>query len=301
MDSVDIESPLKVMIPRVRRLGQLANAAEPGMLAARVPETTLLHLTVAGGIIEVMADPPETPKLRWFRPTPGRFLLVLLAVEGLLWLSDWLRWPAWHKGYAVLTAVAVVAGAVVLMVLWFVASLVFRWRFQFSIRSLLVLTVAVAAACSWLAVEMKKAREQRGALQAIEKELFGLTLFDYQLDSSGQLMSPAEPKEPAWLRDALGEQFFRSPVYVSLNQDNVDTWWAAGEDYRMISDADLAHLAGFTQLRFLFLVRTRVTDTGLDQLKGFAQLRYLNVQNTNVTDAGVAKLQQALPDCKIER
>ena len=44
-----------------------------------------------------------------------------------------------------LIAVAVVGGAMLVMLLWFIVSLVFRWRFQFSIRSLLVLTVAVVA------------------------------------------------------------------------------------------------------------------------------------------------------------
>ena len=45
---------------------------------------------------------------RWYRLTPDRLVLLLLVVEALLWLSDRLGWPAWHKGYAVLTAVAVV-------------------------------------------------------------------------------------------------------------------------------------------------------------------------------------------------
>ena len=102
-----------------------------------------------------------TPTRRPFRPTPAWLIYGLLVVEGLLWLSERFQWPTWHKGYAVLTAVAVVGGAMILMLLWFIASLVFRWRFQFSIRSLLVLTVAVAAMCSWMAVEMKKARSSR--------------------------------------------------------------------------------------------------------------------------------------------
>ena len=38
-------------------------------------------------------------------------------------------------------------------------------RFQFSLRSLLVLVVVVAVPCSWLAVEMKKAREQKEAVE----------------------------------------------------------------------------------------------------------------------------------------
>ena len=50
-------------------------------------------------------------QLRWFHLTPGRCPGGLLAVEGLLWLSERFGWLPWHKGYAVLTAVAVVAAA----------------------------------------------------------------------------------------------------------------------------------------------------------------------------------------------
>ena len=40
--------------------------------------------------------------------------------------------------------------------------LLFRWRFQFSIRSLLILTMLIAVPCSWLAVEMKAGEERAG-------------------------------------------------------------------------------------------------------------------------------------------
>ena len=56
------------------------------------------------------------------------------------------RLAGWHKGYAVLTGVAVVGVAMLLMGVWFAVALVFRRRFQFSIRSLLVLVVIVAIA-----------------------------------------------------------------------------------------------------------------------------------------------------------
>ena len=52
--------------------------------------------------------PTAAPPIRWFHLTPGRFVLLLLAVEVLLWLSDRFGWLGWHKGYAVLTGVAVV-------------------------------------------------------------------------------------------------------------------------------------------------------------------------------------------------
>ena len=91
-----------------------------------------------------MTDP--TPKTRWFRLTPDRCVVALLALEGFLLLSAWFRWFSFnqHKGWTVLIAVGTVGVFFVLMFGWFVLALVFRLRFQFSILSLLVLVVAVA-------------------------------------------------------------------------------------------------------------------------------------------------------------
>lgn len=33
-------------------------------------------------------EQPATPKIRWFYPTPGRLLVVLLALEDILLLSE---------------------------------------------------------------------------------------------------------------------------------------------------------------------------------------------------------------------
>ena len=51
-----------------------------------------------------MTDP--APKPRWFHLTPDRFVIGLLIVVCLLWLSERFGWLLWHKGYAVLIAVA---------------------------------------------------------------------------------------------------------------------------------------------------------------------------------------------------
>ena len=61
---------------------------------------------------------------RWYRLTPDRVVLGLLAVEGVLLLSEWFGWFAFnrHKGYTVLIAVAAVAGAMLLVLLWFLAA-----------------------------------------------------------------------------------------------------------------------------------------------------------------------------------
>ena len=84
------------------------------------------------------------------------------------------------------------------MLLWFIVALVFRWRFQFSIRSLLVLTVAVALPCSWLAVEMRAAKRERVAAAAFE-ELSGFVEW-------------SDPSGPVWLSSLLGMVSLRTLI-----------------------------------------------------------------------------------------
>ena len=116
-----------------------------------------------------MTDP--TSQRRLFRLTPAWLIFGLLVVEGLLWLSERYQWFGFNekKGWTVLVGVAAVGVAMLLMAGWFIVALAFRWRFQFSIRSLLVLTVAVAVPSSWLAVEMKEARRERQSAAVIQK------------------------------------------------------------------------------------------------------------------------------------
>jgi hypothetical protein len=124
---------------------------------------------------------------RWFRLTPGHVVIGLLAVEVGLWLSERIGWFGWHKGYAVLTCVAVAGVAMLLMLVWFGVALIFRQRFQFSIRSLLVLTVAVAIPSSWLAVETKKAGEQEAHVR--ELRTLGDVIVEYELDVTPNYIS----------------------------------------------------------------------------------------------------------------
>ncbi len=231
-----------------------------------------------------MTEP--APKPRWYRLTPDRCVIGLLVVECLLWLSERFQWLTWHKGYAVLSAVAVVGVAMLVMLFWFAVSLLFRWRFQFSIRALLVLVVAVAVSCSWLAVEIRAAKKQWAAVAAIE--LLGASVdYDWQVDVNGKALRNAQPPKPEWLRDLPGDDFFS---HVQ-----------AAHHHPWFTDVGLEHLEGLTQLQQLYLYGTQVTDAGLKHLKGLTQLQQLYLYGTKVTDEGVKNLQQALPNCKIAR
>ena len=183
------------------------------------------------------------PTLRWYRPTPDRLILALLAVQCLLWLSEQFQWFPFnqHQGWAVLIAVAVVGTTLLVMLLWFIIALLFRLHFQFSIRSLLILTVVVAIPCSWLAVKMQQVRRERDAAAAIEK--------------LGGSVEWSEPFRPMWLRRLLGDDFFRSVAHVKL-------------DGTEVTDAGLENLKGLHQLQYLTLEITKVTGLGWKTLRG---------------------------------
>jgi hypothetical protein len=200
------------------------------------------------------------PTTRRFRPTPAWLIYGLLVVEGLLWLSEQYRWFWFNqkKGWMVLIAVAFVGGAILFLLMWFAVALLFRWRFQFSIRSLLVLTIAAAVPSSWLEVEVRKAREQQEAVETIMKlGRFVVMAYDYQLNASGNFLRNAQVPGPSWLRKLLGDDFFRAAVHLDLEN-------------RKITDAGLPQLAGTgnttntgaASSRLRFYTRARLHNQG---------------------------------------
>jgi hypothetical protein len=227
-------------------------------------------------------------------------MAVLLALDGLLLLAVRFHWFAFEnpvtrgffwmfasiterKGWAVLVALASAVVAILLMLLWFVASLLFRWRFQFSIRSVLWLVVVVAIPCSWLAVERKEASKQHEVVEAIRK-LGGTVWYDYQYSyqlhffTTRYESASTTPSGPAWGRQLLGDEFFTNVAFADFQKTRV-------------TDAWLEHLKGVAQLQVLNLDGTQVTDAGLEQLSGLTQLRALNLDSTRVTDAGLKHLK----------
>jgi hypothetical protein len=239
--------------------------------------------------LETSVTPMSSTDHRWYHTTPDRLVLLLLAVEGFLFLADWFH--LLPKGYAVLIAVASVGLFLLLMLIWFAAASVFQWRFQFGIRSLLVLTVVVAIPSSWMAVEMERAKRQKEALAAIE-EAGGSVGYEFYTPPSG-----GNPRGPAWLRTPLGNDFFNDPVGASLIDDtemerlkDLPQLQLLLLDHSRITDAGLASLAELSELQSLLLDKTPITDAGLEHLAGLSQLQSLSLDNTRVTDVGLVHL-----------
>ncbi len=233
-----------------------------------------------------------TSKPRWYRLTPDRFVIGLLIVECLLWLSERFQWFGFnsHKGWTVLIAVKAVVVFFFLMLLWFADALLFRRQFQFGIRSLLLLVVVIALPCSWLAVEMKEAREQREAVDVVYK-VGGSANWDGELEIT---------YEPVWLRHVVGDDFFGTVLQVDIVRSTVSDaelgtickrlphievldLFSSGQ----ITDAGLEHLRGLPQLHRLEIGETQVSDAGLKALKGMSRLQSLDLYRTQVSDAGL--------------
>jgi SAM-dependent methyltransferase len=178
-----------------------------------------------------------------------------------------------------------------------------RW-FQYSLRTLLVLVLAFGCGFGWLASKIKRAREQRQAVKAIE-ELEGHV--DYWPASGGMIRTAV-----AWAGNLLGEDLSVEVRGVYLATTRVTDaglarlggltqlrWLRLAST--PVTDAGLAHLRGLTQLQSLQLANTPVTDAGLAHLRGLTQLRWLRLASTQVTDAGVSELKKALPNASVSR
>ena len=143
-----------------------------------------------------------------------------------------------------------------------------RW-YQFSLRTLLVVVAAIAAALGYFS---ERVRTQRAAVAAI-REAGGSVTYDWEyrdpqsaeewLDSLDR-----EPPIPKWVTEYLGDDVFYSLAAVSF---------PGGWRYT-------AH---------------ECTDDTLKHLHGLPHLKRVTLKMTRVSDEGVKKLQQALPNCEV--
>ena len=226
------------------------------------------------------AAEPQKPGRRWFRLSPDRFVIGLLLGVCLLWLSDRPQWFGFnhHKGWTVLIAVAAVGVAAVGMLLWWVVSLFFRWRFQFGIRLMLVFCLASSIAAGWLAADMNRARRQAEVAAWIRIRGSGTGYPPYyDWDESVDTQDTAGT---AWLRRLLGVDFFCRLTCVNCTHEH------------SLTDAELDVLESTDDVVLLNLAETAITDAGLDHIAGMRRLKYLILNLTKIGDPGIAKLSR---------
>jgi len=222
------------------------------------------------------------PKPRWYRLTPDRLLVALLAAVALLFLADRLELFGLQRGsgWNVLTAVGLVLAAVLVGLFWFGVGLLLKRPFQFSLRSLLLFVLACAVACSWIAKRLHETRREQAAMA-----VYGCPHGYHEMDG------------PDWItrhfRKVRILQLVGRPIpdYDFVHLRAFSNLQELSFSRSRVGDADLVHLKGLTSLEHLSLYNTKVTDAGLVHLKGLTSLKYLNLFATKLTDAGLVHLK----------
>ena len=233
---------------------------------------------------------------RWYRLTPDRLVTVLLAVEGFMLLSDRWEWFAFDElpGCAILMTMLIVGLARAFALVWFVVSLFFRWRFQFSLRSLLLLVVVVAIPLAWMRASQGRVEEDLRA----EKEALGHIAAAGGRPASWVGFGPFD--WGPWVAEIgfHGPHFSDERLASMLpHLGRLCGLEGLGLDGTSITDVSVEriveetrHRRGLRQLDGLHLGHTRVTDAGLGHLKAMYRLESLGLEGTRITDAGLANL-----------
>lgn len=151
--------------------------------------------------------------------------------------------------------------------------------FQFSLGTLFLFVLAVAATASWFGLRHRIYREQWAAVaefEAFEPQVSFRGLYVVTLDFS------ACPKTPA---DVDLAPLARLDKLEDLDLTDCP-----------VTDAGLRHLAKLRRLDTLRLRGTAITDAGVEWLQELPRLHTVDLRNTNVTPEGRRRLEEAKPD-----
>jgi Leucine-rich repeat (LRR) protein len=154
-----------------------------------------------------------------------------------------------------------------------------------------------------------QARGQREVVAAIKKHR-GSILYDWSGPPSPS-KSDRTPPGPAWLRGAIGDEYFQDVVYVNLMFGSPELGEvtpglkALGAlrhidlpiDGSQATDATCADLSACRSLEVLTLSGRSVTDAGTERLSGLGRLRSLRVSEASLGDRSL-ELLSGLPSLR---
>ena len=190
-------------------------------------------------------------------------------------------------------------------------------------RGLIVLILMVGVWLGWI---VRSAHIQRDAV-AVITNAGGNVAYDWEW-SNGNSVVGSNARAPKWLVNLIGVDYFGHVTRVRVLGLWTGTDIVSAHVGRLtqleklsmvasaLSDTDLAHLKGLTNLTSLELIHSdsltdsglphmkaltnlseldlsgnKVTGTGLEHLRGLTKLSVLSLRNTEVTDAGLAHLK----------
>ncbi len=177
-----------------------------------------------------------------------------------------------------------------------------RWL-QFSLRSLLIVTVLCAIGAAWLGRRIEQKRREMETVKLI-KANGGTVVFDYERDQQGAIRkSGGVPNGPPFLRRLLGDNFFSEVDSVDFQNTESCGVVLAGPieslpNLKSLSvfnganatDADMEHIQALSRLERLDLSSTHISDIGLTKLTALRELKYLDLAGTKIADDGIGAI-----------
>jgi internalin A len=165
----------------------------------------------------------------------------------------------------------------------------------------------VTALGVWLGLVVNRVHKRQQAVQAIQK-LEGVIHFDHQYDEKGGFHENADLPGPAWLRKAVGDDFFRKVAVIDFASGSGGLKRQrskVGDDdlrhlealpgikhlelsrNRAVTDRGLVHLRSLKNLEALYLHKMSIEGPGLEHIKHLPQLHHLNLEHSPLQDAGL--------------
>ncbi len=176
-------------------------------------------------------------------------------------------------------------------------------RFQFGLRTCLLLFVVFAAAASWLRVRSERSTRLQALIDKIH-QCNGFVQYDYEFDESGKWNNAEAqpPPGPAWMRRIAGDSFFCEPVSVSfgppfepgLQLEHGIEYAKALPHLKYLtvfspSDAALAKISQCPRLEELWMTNWPA-EARLDRLNASPCLRVLRAHMERASDAAIRAL-----------
>lgn len=158
-----------------------------------------------------------------------------------------------------------------------------RW-YQFSLATLLMVTVVLASTVGWIGSRILQASRNRARENVVVVEEVAAVREIEKL--GGRVSYSSKPRRPeTWLEDLFNDPGDADdPVYIWVVTD-VNFWLTN------VTDAGLIHLKELRSLRVLGLSDTRISDTGVQHLAGLTSMGSLDLSGTNISDAGLKHLR----------
>ncbi len=232
-------------------------------------------------------------KPRWYMPTPGKFVALLLLSVVILYLSDQYDWFAFNKqkGWTVLIAIAFVAAGLMFLAAWAAVAYLVGRKAQVGLATLLFTIGVIALPLAWLAREVQQARQLSDDVKRLEQAGGKVEFAYYSLKTRNNVCSYGTT--PAWLRKVLGDEFFGEdcavtfdgPVDFAILREFKQLREVITKD-KTVKDEDLAELSNLSQLESIYISSSEITDTALPKLLKMPVLKFILIGESHITDRG---------------